>query len=222
VPAIADIGFAISHQTRVHALEALMSGKMLPNGELARICGVVPSSMSEHLAVLLRVGLVSALRSGRHRYYAIASNEAAALVEATGLLAQPPPARNLHSSERSKLERAARMCYNHLAGSLGVALLRSLIERGALELRGDGALVKPGGACVLAELGATRVSAGSILPCCVDYSERAFHLRGPAAIAIASAFLSRKWVRRGPGRSLVVTPEGRSALSGMLPAPGLG
>lgn len=193
-----------------------MSGKMLPNGELARVCRVPASSMSEHLAVLLKAGLVTAVRSGRYRYYALASNEAAAFIEAAGILARPELVRSLREAECSNLEMQARMCFNHLAGRLGVGLLQGLIEQGALTLRGDVAVVTARGAPIIANLASRSVSRGSKLPCCVDYSERTFHLRGPVAVAIASAFLERKWVRRGPRRSLIVTPEGRSLLDGIL------
>lgn len=209
---IAVLGFAVAHVVRVRALEVLMSGKMLPNGELARICRVPASSMSDHLAVLLKADLVTAVRSGRYRYYAIASDEAAAFIEAAGVLARPDLVRSLREAECSKLEKEARMCFDHLAGRLGVGLLQGLFEQGALERHGDVALVTARGAPILADLAWRPVPLGFVLPCCVDYSERTFHLRGPVAAAIAAAFLQRKWVRHGPRRSLIVTPEGRKRL----------
>jgi DNA-binding transcriptional ArsR family regulator len=216
MPTISEIGFAVSHETRVRALEALMSGVMLPNGELARACRVPASSMSEHLAVLLRAGLVRDMRSGRHHYYAIASDEAAGVIEAAGLLANPENIRTLRESECSRLEREARMCFNHLAGHLGVALCAALVARGALKLCDDAAVVTVNGSGVLSELSQTTVVSGSVVPCCVDYSERAIHLRGSIATSIAASFLSRKLLRRGPGRSLIVTAQGRAVLSAFL------
>ncbi len=168
--------------------------------------------MSDHLAVLFKADLVTAVRSGRYRYYAIASGEAAAFIEAAGVLARPDLVRSLREAECSRLEKEARMCFNHLAGRLGVGLLQGLFERGALERRGDVALVTASGTPVLADLACRPVPLGSVLPCCVDYSERTFHLRGAVAAAIAAALLQRKWVRRGARRSLIVTPEGRKQL----------
>ncbi|MBV8245828.1 MAG: winged helix-turn-helix transcriptional regulator [Candidatus Eremiobacteraeota bacterium] len=205
---VADIGFAISHETRVRALEFLMSGCCLTGTELARACRAPLSSMSEHLLVLERAGLVHRRKASRHSYFELASPQVAVLLEAAGLLAAARPVRTLRESELQRHERNGRLCYDHLAGQLGVALRQALIDEALVECRGDECIVTREGARSISAWCQAQIEEGAILVGCVDGTERRLHLRGTVARAIANAFLRRGWLQRGSGRAVRVTPLG--------------
>jgi DNA-binding transcriptional ArsR family regulator len=92
---------------------------------LARHAGVAPSTASEHLAHLLDAGLLAVEAQGRHRYYRLADPGVAALLEAMLTALPEPPRPGPPAPPRVPASMVfARSCYDHLAGRLGVALLR--------------------------------------------------------------------------------------------------
>src|SRR3954452_12494762 len=130
---IATIASVIGHPARGRMLEAMLGGRALPAGELAEVAGVSPSTASAHLARLTGAGLVAVERHGRHRYHRLADAQVAEVIEGLARLApahQGPSPRGPHPHTA---ERAARSCYDHLAGAVGVALADRLCELGALE-----------------------------------------------------------------------------------------
>jgi DNA-binding transcriptional ArsR family regulator len=207
---------------RARMLAALMSGEALTAGELARIAGVTAATASGHLARLADGGLLAVHAQGRHRYHRLASEEVAAAIETLGgLAARIAPARAWKHGEAA---RSARLCWNHLAGRLGVALHGRLTGAGWLT-------PVAGGWDVTAEarvrLAATGVAIGQAekaarFACdCMDWSERRPHLAGGLGREIASAWIGRGWLRRLPAqgeadalarRRIAVTPEGARAL----------
>src|SRR5437763_910240 len=91
------------------------------------------ATVSEHLAKLLDAGLVAVERGGRNRYYRLATPEVAQALEAVARIARPKPVSSLRDASRGDALRAARTCYGHLAGALGVALADTLQQEGLLE-----------------------------------------------------------------------------------------
>jgi DNA-binding transcriptional ArsR family regulator len=88
--ALDRIGFALAHPLRATILGELLSGRFLPSGELARIATATPSTASEQLAILADAGLVRVTTVGRHRYYALASDEVARTLETWAQWRKPP------------------------------------------------------------------------------------------------------------------------------------
>jgi len=68
-----EILTALSHATRLDAFRLLVKNAPagLPAGEIGKRLGVVQNTMSAHLAVLDRAGLVSSKRRGRSIEYAV-------------------------------------------------------------------------------------------------------------------------------------------------------
>ena len=124
-------------RTRARILIALLDRRSLPMSMLASEAGVAPSTVSAHLARLVEGGLLTVRRDGRHRYYRLASADVAAAIEALSRLAEPFRPTSLRAHTRARALRAARSCYDHLAGHLGVVVMRRLIEEGAVA-GGDG------------------------------------------------------------------------------------
>ena len=207
---------------RARMLAALMGGEAMTAGELARIAGVVPATASGHLARLAEGGLIAVHARGRHRYHHLASEEVAAVIETLGgLSARLAPPRPWKHGDAA---RQSRLCWNHLAGRLGVALHQRLTGAGWLT-------PVPGGWAASGE-GQTRLAATGVdldqamkakhFACdCMDWSERRPHLAGGLGREIASAWLARGWLRRLPGvgdgdvlarRRIAVTPDGARGL----------
>ncbi len=221
-PSIAGIGALIGVPARANILDALMDGRALTATELARCAGVSPQTTSSHLAKLTDAKLLVAERHGRHRYYRLSDPAIADAIEPlTHLVADRPVPARRRSKTLEEL-RAARMCYDHLAGGLGVALTDGLLTHSHLVSAGRDFHVTVSGEQFLAELGldvaAIRAQRRIFARQCLDWSERRPHLGGALGAALAARCLARKWIRRAPeGRKVVVTSAGRRALEALLP-----
>src|SRR5439155_9386161 len=130
---LATVGAASVAPAGPLMLNALLGGRALPGSERARIGGGAPSTASAHLARLTEAGLVAVEPHGRHRYHRLANDEVAHALEVLAMVAPPLEIRSLRAANRAGAERAARSCYDHLAGQLGVGVTQRLVELGALE-----------------------------------------------------------------------------------------
>ncbi|MBW6396624.1 winged helix-turn-helix domain-containing protein [Roseomonas sp. HJA6] len=211
---------------RARMLAALMGGEAMTAGELARIAGVVPATASGHLARLAEGGLIIVHAQGRHRYHRLASEEVAAVIETLGgLSARIAPPRPWKHGETA---RQARLCWNHLAGRLGVALHERLTGVGWLTPSPGGWDASMEGRTRLAATGVDLDRAGKAprFACdCMDWSERRPHLAGGLGKEIARAWFDRGWLRRVPAecesdvlakRRVSVTPEGARGMKDAL------
>jgi DNA-binding transcriptional ArsR family regulator len=216
----------LANPARSAVIDALMEGRPLAAGELARLARVRASTISEHLGALADGGLVAVVPAGRHRYYRLASAEVATALEAFAQICPPTAVRSLRQSEAERTLRLARLCYDHVAGVLGVALMDRMTAAGWVTSAVDGRdgpdfAVTPVGAAELADLGVDaercRRSRRNFARSCLDWSERRAHLAGALGAAIATALLEGDWLRRpGPGRGLTVTRAGEAGLEAAL------
>src|ERR1700728_3022951 len=124
----------IADPARAAILMALMDGRAQPAGVLAYAANLSPQAASNHLAKLLDGGMVAVETAGPHRYYRLARPEVAAALEA--LRGLPPPIRSLDEprSPEARRLRAARSCYDHLAGRLGVAIATAMEAQGLVSV----------------------------------------------------------------------------------------
>src|SRR4029077_6396849 len=134
---VAAAAAALADPGRARIVFALADGRALPASVLAREAGVAASTASGHLARLVDAGMLEVQSQGRHRYYRVTRPEVVRALEALAEIAPPAPVRSLREGTRAQMLRDARLCYDHVAGRLGVALFGALIERGALS-GGDG------------------------------------------------------------------------------------
>jgi DNA-binding transcriptional ArsR family regulator len=214
---VAAVAAVLADPTRAAIVMALLDGRAWAAGELARAGRVSPSAASNHLTKLAECNLVRVERQGRHRYYSLADPDLAQAVETLAALAPAAPVRSLRDSEAAKAVRAARMCYRHLAGALGVALSQALVERAALATVDGGYLVTAEGECWLEQLGvesAALQKRGQIFaPSHIDWSERRHHVGGVLGAALAQRFFDLGWMRRVPSsRAVRLTATGREAV----------
>ncbi len=219
--ALAEIGALIGDPGRAVMLDALMDGRSLTARELAGQAGIAPQTASGHLARLLDAGLILMEPRGRHRYHRLASPDVARLLETVAQFAGRPgggPARAaVRTGPRDEALRTARTCYDHFAGRLGVGIADALVDRGCVELDGDGGTVTDAGQVFLHGFGAAAAPGkrSKRLFCrpCLDWSERRPHLAGAVGIAIACRCFELGWVRKVDGsRAVAITPAGQQGL----------
>src|SRR3954454_11537886 len=212
---IASIASVIGHPARGRMLTALFRGPAMPASELAAEAGVTASTASAHLARLTESGLVVAERDGRQRLHRLADERVAEVIEGLALIAPPHQIRSLRAANRAAAERAARSCYDHLAGAAGVALTERLCALGAL--RADGLHVADPApfAALRVDVAAVEERRGRrpLTRSCVDWSERRPHLAGALGAAVLHTLLGDgRLVRRPRARSVAVTPRGAAEL----------
>ena len=220
-PNITNIAALIGDHARAEVLTVLMSGLALTATELADAAGVTRQTISTHLAKLEDAGLLSVEAQGRHRYFRIADAEVAQLLESLMGVAFGTGAVRVRSSPREPALRKARVCYDHLAGELGVLVYESLAQRGAFALGADGiALTDAGRDAVRAlgiDTGKLPASRRPFCRTCLDWSERRHHLAGQLGTALLDRFEQLGWARRVPdSRVLAFTPDGEAALRAWL------
>jgi len=212
---IAAAAALMADPSRAAVLMELTDGRALPPSELAEVAGVTRSTMSEHLAKLSKAGYLAVERGGRNRYYRLAGPEVATAVEALAALAPRSEVHSLRQANRAGALRAARTCYGHLAGELGVGITDALVERGLVEREGEVFLLTEPGAAFLVDLGIEKPPRAG--KSCNDWSERRPHLAGKLGVALTKRLFELDWVRRTERRRAVeVTTEGRRELAARL------
>ncbi|WP_269632205.1 ArsR/SmtB family transcription factor [Pelomonas sp. BJYL3] len=213
-PRIARVAAAMGDPARSRMLAYLMSGACASAGELARAASVTAATASGHLGRLMDAGLLRCESRGRHRYYQLAGPEVAHALEALALVAERDShARHWAAPARQRL-RAARCCYGHLAGQLGVQLYERLHALQGLQAVPQGFELTAAGRAWLQSLGlqAPQPTRRRYAYACLDWSERRDHLAGQLAESILAHCLAQGWLRRGEGRSVELTPPGLQIL----------
>jgi DNA-binding transcriptional ArsR family regulator len=226
-PRFARIAAMIGDPTRARMLSALMGGQALSAGELARTAGVGASTASTHIAQLLGNELVVLRAQGRHRYFRLADADIAHALEALSLVAERHAGATKWEQGAYKPLKAARSCYSHIAGELGVALLDGLLRRETLVPREGQFELSDQGRAEWRALGLTidgtseHANSRRFAYPCLDWSERRDHLAGRFATALLDHGLAQGWLRRvTESRALTLTARGATALAPWI-GPGL-
>ena len=218
--AVASIAAAIGEPARARMLYSLLDGRARTATELAAVAEVTASTTSAHLRRLEKQRLVKLVVQGRHRYFSLVDGHVAGALEALSVLAGGSgPAFVPDTPERL---RAARTCYDHIAGTLGVQLHDRLRELRWLRAAGERAYdVTSAGVAGLEALGididATRGLRRCFAAPCLDWSERRSHLAGALGAALLGVAVKRKWIVRDlDSRIVTVTAFGRRELERWL------
>jgi DNA-binding transcriptional ArsR family regulator len=224
-PDIARVAGVLADRSRVAMLDALLDGNAHTIGALARRAGVTAATASGHLRRLVDEQLVLATHHGRERRVRLASPDVARLLESLAGLAvpAPPPVATTASATRARELRFARMCYDHLAGAVGVRVTGALLDRSWLRCHDHTFTATPALLAWLADHGHPLAddprSRRPLARACLDWSERTPHLAGRIGAAIADLALAKQWVVRVRGsRALRLTTRGRTALASELAA----
>ncbi|HXD44156.1 MAG TPA: winged helix-turn-helix domain-containing protein [Pseudolabrys sp.] len=214
---MAAVAALVGDPARANILYALMDGRAYAAGELAYAAHVSPQTASGHLAKLAGAKLIVSSPAGRHRYFRLAGPQVAVMLESImAVVAAAPP--RLKPPRIADDLRAARMCYDHLAGRLGVSLADTLQARGFVEFGNDGGVVTGAGEMFFAEIGidiaAARNGRRAFCRPCIDWSERRPHLAGAVGAALADHLFGLNWIGRvRDKRAVTITPKGRLGLA---------
>jgi DNA-binding transcriptional ArsR family regulator len=219
-PDLPRIAATVGDARRVQMLALLMEGRALTAKELALGAGIEPATASAHLKRLLADGLLESTAQGRHKYFRLASEQVAELVEMLMRVAPRQPAARRAAPRADEPLRRARFCYDHLAGGLGTGLFALMLRRRWLEP--DAADPRqlqptPAGERALARWGvdvpAARARRRQLACRCLDWSERRDHLGGALGAALADAAQAQRWIERHKhSRAVQVTQAGADAL----------
>jgi DNA-binding transcriptional ArsR family regulator len=217
---LSRVAALLGEPARTRILTALLTGRALTAKELAYFAGVTAATASSHLSRLLAGNLLVMEKQGRFHYYRLRSAEVARAIEGLMTVASIPSNGWPPHHHVAPALREARMCYDHMAGRLGVALCDMLLRRHHVVLVDGGGEVTPTGERFLAELGVdlpkARRTKRHYCRACIDWTERRHHISGAVGAALAEAFLDRRLVERiSDSRALSVTPLGRKALAAM-------
>ena len=216
-PDIALLGSLIGDPARANMLTALMSGKALTASELAEEAGITQQTASSHLKKLEAADLLAFYKQGRHRYYALAGEDIGAVLESLMGLAARRGLTRTRTGPRDPALRKARICYNHLAGELGVALFEAMVCQRHIVSQGEEAELTARGQAAVARFGidvpALRKLRRPLCRSCLDWSERRTHLAGSLGAALLDRFHGLDWARREAGSRVIrFSPGGERAM----------
>jgi DNA-binding transcriptional ArsR family regulator len=216
-PDTAYVAGLFADRSRVAMIDVLMDSREHAVGALASAAGIAASTATEHLSRLEDGGVVVVRRTGRQRLVQLAGPSVAAAYEALAELSDEREANGLRAWTRREQLRAARTCYDHLAGRLGVAIADAALAADAVER--DFSL----GRCARTWFGELGVDLEALprgrrplLRVCIDWTERREHLAGALGAAICLAVLDAGWAVRQPSsRALRLTSRGETELGSL-------
>ena len=215
---LADIAAAIGEPMRARMLCCLLDGRARTGTDLSLIADLSPSTTSSHLARLVEMNLVRVMPQGRHRYYSIKGVAAQRALEALSAMVSAPPGR---TSRVPPALRAARSCYDHIAGNLAVSLHDAFAQRGWMRaITGDDDYeISTRGVEELRLLDIDVPGLQSrrrrVAFACLDWSERRPHVGGALGAALLEQAVRRKWLLRvAHSRRLLLTSVGRREFLG--------
>lgn len=221
-PDIARVATLMGDPARANMLTALMSGKALTATELAGEAGVTVQTASSHLAKLRAGQLIQERKQGRHKYFTLAHADVAATLEALmGLAAGQGPLRT-RTGPKDAAMRQARVCYNHVAGQMGVQMFESMLTNGYLVEDGEKLDLSDEGVRFTQDFGvdlaSLKTGRAPLCRTCLDWSERRTHLAGSLGRAMLMQMEELDWIKRDTkSRALLFSPRGRTAFDEAFP-----
>lgn len=206
-PNITRIASAIGDPVRAEMLTALMAGRALTATELANHAGITKQTGSTHLRRLLDAQLITMHAQGRHRYFSIANEAVAQLIERMIGVAADAITVSVNTGPKEPALRRARVCYDHLAGEIAVSMYERLLQHRVLQFDGAALAVSDIGETWFRRFGIDldgyHGQRRALCRVCMDWSERRNHLAGALGAAILQRIIDRGWAKRDPDSRLV-------------------
>ena len=215
-PDIARVAALLGDPARANMLTALMGGKALTATELAQEAGVTPQTASSHLAKLEAGQIVIPRKQGRHRYFTLSGPDIVEALEVMMGIANRVGHNRVRTGPKDPELRRARVCYDHLAGDMGVALFDGLSKRKLIKTDLNGVVLTDAGVDFAngfgIDLAALRQNRRPLCRECLDWSARQSHLAGSFGAALLDRFYDLGWARRmNESRIVQFSPKGEQA-----------
>jgi DNA-binding transcriptional ArsR family regulator len=220
-PNLAAVAALLGDPARANMLTALMHGRALTATELAQEAGVTLQTTSGHLARLEAANLLQVEKQGRHRYFRLSGEDVAEVLEGLmGLAARTGHLRTKLGPKDPAL-RQARICYDHLAGDMGVWAFDRLCAKGLVAGEARDVHVTDAGRSFFAGIGIDTGKLESekrpVCRVCLDWSERRYHIAGALGARFLDRLFQNGWARREKdSRAIHFSPKGRENFSKLL------
>jgi DNA-binding transcriptional ArsR family regulator len=220
-PDIARVAALLGDPARANMLTALMSGRALTAAELAQEAGVTPQTASSHLAKLEAGQIVVPRKQGRHRYFTLSGPDIVEALEVLMGIANRVGHNRVRTGPKDPELRKARVCYDHLAGDMGVALFDGLLKRQLIETDRNGIGLTASGVVFAGEFGidldSLRAKRRPLCRECLDWSARRSHLAGSFGAALLDRFYDLGWAKRVPDSRIVrFSPAGEKSFRALV------
>lgn len=212
-PMVNDIASLIAEPSRCIMLMSLLGGQRTA-GELAKTAGIKPQTATFHLSKMVSAGIIEKYAYGRYRYFKLANDDIAKLLELLMKLSKSPKINSLNQSIHSHALRHARLCYDHIAGELGVKLKEALLKYNYIELENDIFYITELGYKKFIELGIIKDRVKEIKSLngakCYDWSEKEYHIAGKLGYTLATGLIELGWIKKSLiNRELEITEAGK-------------
>ncbi|MBW9154398.1 helix-turn-helix transcriptional regulator [Clostridium estertheticum] len=212
-PMVNDIASLIADPSRCIMLMSLLGGQRTA-GELAKTACIKPQTATYHLSKMVSAGLIEKTIYGRYRYFKLANEDIAKLLELLMKLSKSPIIKSLNQSIHSKSLRKARLCYDHLAGKLGIKLTEALLKTSYVKLENDIFYITELGINKLVELEIIKQDMENIKDQsgikCYDWSEKSYHIAGKLGYTLANGLIKLGWFKKSlTSRELKITEIGK-------------
>lgn len=220
-PNFTRIAALIGDNARAEVLSALMADRARTATELADIAGVTKQTISSHLAKLVDAGLIAVVKQGRHRYFRLAGPDIAQFLESLmGLACRSEPV-YARTGPRDPSLRKARVCYDHLAGELGVLAYEGLMRLNVIQQAAGGLILTAGGRDWFRRIGIDARSVATekrtFCRACLDWSERRDHLAGALGTALFLRIQELGWAEQAAdSRVVTFSPAGEQAFRALF------
>jgi len=173
------------------------------------------------LSKLLAASLIAVDQQGRHRYFRLSDEDVGGLLESLMGVAFRTGAVRLVSSPREPALRKARVCYDHLAGELGVLAYESLLRNRSLEMSPQGLRLSVSGKrwfqCFGIDADLALRQRRTFCRSCMDWSERRYHLAGSLGAALLGRVYDLGWAKREKATRVVrFTADGERSYRDMV------
>jgi len=221
-PDIALLGSLIGDPARANMLGALMSGKALTASELSAEAGVTVQTASAHLKKLENGGMIQQKKQGRHRYFSLSDDDVGSLLENMMGVAAKRGHTRVRTGPKDPALRKARVCYNHLAGEMGVLAFDSIVARNFITDDDTDLVLTDNGRSFVTQFGididALEKSRRPVCKSCLDWSARRSHLAGGLGTMLLQRFYDLGWAKREVGTRIVsFTRKGEAEFRALFP-----
>lgn len=211
-----DIASLIADSSRSIMLMSLLGGQRTA-GELAKIACIKPQTATFHLSKMVNAGIIEKTIYGKYSYFKLANEDVAKLLELLMKLSKSPKIKSLSQSIHSEALRNARLCYDHIAGTLGIKITEALLRLNCIKLENDMFYITELGINKLIELKIINYSLKDIENLrgikCYDWSEKNHHIAGELGKVITSGLIGLGWIEKSlTNREILITKNGKENL----------